>query len=216
MEFNPTSKNLKKPMNHIFYSIRMIPQRWKELAMIYNQAVPNQRAIDIAPKDLIKNNITVLALDFDGVLSHHGYDRPLPEVEDWIKECILHFGAENIFIVSNKPSKDRIDYFQKHFPETHFISGVPKKPYPDGLNKVCRISGVPTEQITLFDDRLFTGALAGCLAGVRVIYITKPYVQLSYHPVRELCFIFLRWLERMIVGYLYSSHMKTEQTIKPR
>ncbi len=171
--------------------------------MIYRQAVPNKRSIDIAPKTLIASDITVLALDFDGVLSPHGYDRPLPEVEDWIKKCIQQFGAEKIFVISNKPSKVRIDYFQQHFPGTRFIVGVRKKPYPDGLKKVCKISGVPPKQIALFDDRLFTGALAGCLAGVHVIYITKPYISLSYHPVRETYFMFLRWFERMIVGYIF-------------
>ena len=159
-----------------------------------------QQTVMVDPKDLAARGVTVLVLDFDGVLAPHGSETPLPEVGQWLRSCAATFGGSGIFILSNRPDPVRIDYFRRKFPEFHFVSGVRKKPYPDGLERVMEISGAVPGQIMMFDDRLLTGVLGACLAGVEVMYITAPYVSLKDRPLIELFFMLLRYAERKAVA----------------
>jgi len=79
--------------------------------------------------------VQALALDFDGVLAPHGAGQPSSEVVDWLRRAVTVFGAERIFILSNRPFGPRVDWFANHFPGVRFVDGVRKKPYPDGLKK---------------------------------------------------------------------------------
>ncbi len=144
----------------------------------------------------------MLALDFDGVLAPHGENRPLPECEAWLARCVAALGAERVFILSNRPDPARAAYFNQEFPGVRFISGVRKKPYPDGLLRVAELSGAETARIVLLDDRLLTGVLATCLAGTGVVYITAPYVSFRTRPVVEGFFDLIRMLERWYVALL--------------
>ena len=80
-----------------------------------------------------------------------------------------------------------------------FISGVRKKPYPDGLNKTGELTGVPLSSILMVDDRLLTGCLAALAAGARPCYIRHPYADFTYRPFAELFFRMLRVIERLFV-----------------
>jgi len=148
---------------------------------------------------LISSGITVLALDFDGVLAPHGDPVPLPEAVSWMKRCAVIFGGDRIFILSNKPTDGRRRWFAENFPAVRFISGVRKKPYPDGLNKTGELAGVPLSQILMVDDRLLTGCLASLVAGARPCYIRRPYILFHQRPLAELFFWLLRAAERAYV-----------------
>ena len=151
------------------------------------------------PKGLHTSGIRVLALDFDGVLAGHGAPVPLPEAVAWMKRCEVLFGGDRMFILSNKPTEERKKWFAEHFPAMRFISGVRKKPYPDGLDKVAELAGVPPSSIMMVDDRLLTGCLAALGAGARPCYIRRPYACFSFRPFAELFFWKLRVLERLFV-----------------
>jgi predicted HAD superfamily phosphohydrolase YqeG len=155
------------------------------------------RIIDIDIKILQDHGIKVIALDFDGVLSPHGFLEPLPEVKIWLDHCVTSFGANHIYILSNKPLVSREMYFKQHHPGIHWISGVRKKPYPDGMNKIIEQSGMQPQEIALVDDRLLTGILATLIAGTRCVYISRAYRQFSKNPVRESFFSLLRLLEKI-------------------
>lgn len=142
----------------------------------------------------------MLALDFDGVLAPHGFPAPLPEAVTWLKDCAAAFGADKIFILSNKPTDERRQWFTEHFPAMRFISGVRKKPYPDGLDRVGELSGAPLSSILMVDDRLLTGCLAAINAGSQPCYIRRPYVSYNHRPLAELFFWLLRNGERLFVG----------------
>jgi predicted HAD superfamily phosphohydrolase YqeG len=105
-----------------------------------------------------------------------------------------------VFILSNKPTEERKSWFNNRHPGIRFISGVRKKPYPDGLDEVIRIAGVQPHEVTLLDDRLLTGVLATCLAGTEVVYINAPYVDLAGNPFKESFFILLRTVERVLLS----------------
>lgn len=164
------------------------------------QATPKGSCVlSLDPQQLKSSGIAALALDFDGVLAHHGAPQPLSETIEWLRQCQSVFGGEKIFILSNKPTEGRRAWFNENFPAFRFIGGVRKKPYPDGLNKTGELAGVPLGSILMIDDRLLTGCLAAINAGARPCYIRKPYTSYSYRPLAELFFMLLRSGERVFV-----------------
>lgn len=167
-------------------------------SLLYNTS-PKACILKLDLQALFSSGITVLALDFDGVLANHGAAAPLPETVEWLKQCEELFGGDKIYILSNKPTDGRRRWFAEHFPATRFISGVRKKPYPDGLYKTAELAGVRISSILMVDDRLLTGCLAALVAGARPCYVRRPYTSFSYRPFAELFFWKLRIMERMYV-----------------
>ena len=157
------------------------------------------RACEVEPERLAGRGVHALVLDFDGVLANHGETEPNPGCKTWLTRCIKVFGPENVYILTNKPTPARIGYFQAAFPGMRLISGVRKKPYPDGLKRACELSGVKPQSAALLDDRLMTGGLAAILAGTRFIYVSKPYIDISRRPVKELFFMAVRLAEKLFI-----------------
>ncbi len=155
--------------------------------------------LDQDPSVLAGCGVQALALDFDGVLAPHAADQPLPEVTDWLRRAVAVFGSERVCILSNRPYGPRVDWFAANFPGVRFVSGVRKKPYPDGLIKTGELASVPLSSILMVDDRLLTGCLSALLAGSRPCYIRNPFRSLQSHPGKELFFMLLRWAERFFV-----------------
>jgi len=186
-------------LKRIFFTLRMWHRYQNVLASILNDSPPNRQLYQIPPATLKQKGVTILALDFDGVLAAHGELQPTQELHPWLDECINTFGSTQIFVLSNKPLSSRIAYFNQHYPGVQYIVEVKKKPYPDGLQKIMALTGQPVNALMLVDDRLLTGGLAACIANVPVTYITRPYVNLSKRPVTELFFIILRFLERNMI-----------------
>lgn len=148
---------------------------------------------------LKKNGIEYLVFDFDGVLASHGDLIPKPIIFKWFKNVLFkNYNENNIFIFSNKPNYKRISFFTKFFPKIRFIQGVSKKPYPEGLIKITNMLHCKAHSIAVIDDRILTGILASILAGCFPILITQPYKNYFHHPIQELFFGSLRYLEKII------------------
>lgn len=167
--------------------------------IVYSSIWQAPRVIDIDPAKLKSNGIKVLALDFDGVLSPHGDPEPLPEVKQWLDHCADVFGAGNMYILSNKPLLIREEFFRQHYPGLHWVSGVRKKPYPDGMLRIIEQAQVKPEEIALVDDRLLTGILATLIAKTRCVYISRAYRRFSGNFVRESFFSMLRAVEKLLI-----------------
>ncbi|MDM8564191.1 HAD family hydrolase [Candidatus Halobeggiatoa sp. HSG11] len=192
----------------LLFSLRMSYRYCQDLNKICRTTPNNLKLCDISPKDFQQQGIEVLILDFDGVLASHGDLFPVEELYEWLHNCVKAFGAEQIFILSNKPLAKRITYFEQHYPGIRYIKEVKKKPYPDGLQKIISLTKKPPKSLMLVDDRLLTGSLAACIANVSVTYITKPYTCISKRPIIEMFFMSLRFLERWfvtILAWLYIS-----------
>lgn len=170
-----------------------------ELRQLLESTPKSSCILELTPEILHSSGIEALAVDFDGVLANHGAPFPLPDAVTWMRRCEAVFGGDMIFILSNKPTDERKRWFAEHFPAMRFISGVSKKPYPDGLKKTGELAGVPLSQIMMVDDRLMTGCLAALVAGVRPCYIRSPYVSFNFRPVAELFFWLLRRGECLLV-----------------
>ncbi len=187
-------------LKRLLFSLRMLHRYCHALRKISLTTPNNQKLLDIAPKTFQQQGINVLILDFDGVLASHGELYPTKELHEWLHDCVKVFGAEQVFILSNKPLAERIAYFKQHYPGIRYIKEVKKKPYPDGLRKIMSLT--KEQSLMLVDDRLLTGSLAACIANIPVTYITQPYVCISKRPVSEVFFISLRLLERWLIYLL--------------
>lgn len=187
------------PIAHILAGFSLGFHHRRTLRQLLDSTPINTDILELDPRKIQLSGISALALDFDGVLAAHGEPAPLPEAIAWIKRCVTVFGGDKIFILSNKPTDGRRQWFAEHFPAIRFISGVRKKPYPDGLNKTGELAGVPLSAILMVDDRLLTGCLAAVSAGARPCYIRLPYVAFNHRAASELFFLLLRMGERLFV-----------------
>jgi predicted HAD superfamily phosphohydrolase YqeG len=187
------------PSSHILagFSLGMLHRR--ALRKILDCTPPGSSIRTLDPAAFLISGVKALALDFDGVLAAHGAKAPIPEAVAWMKRCEAVFGGDRVFILSNKPTDERREWFAENFPAVRFISGVQKKPHPDGLNKTGELAGVPLSSILMVDDRLLTGCLAALVAGARPCYIRSPYIVFGRRPATELFFWLLRYVERLFV-----------------
>jgi len=154
---------------------------------------------EITEERLAASGCRVIVLDFDGVLAPHGYAEPVPAARAWLDRCVGFAGLQRIYVLSNKPSAVRREFFAAHYPAIRFVTGVRKKPYPEGLQGIISDEGVLPRQVLIVDDRLLTGILAAVLAGAGSIYITGPYRDFRHAPAAELFFALLRVVERGVL-----------------
>ena len=188
------------PGSHILAGFTLGHVHRTALKQLVTATPAGQTILSREPADLKALGITALALDFDGVLAHHGADRPREDTRAWLERAVEVFGAGRIAILSNKPTGERLAWFAVHVPGLRFVAGVRKKPFPDGLIKTGELMGIPVAEILMVDDRLLTGCLAAIVAGARPYWINRPFISLSHRPAAELVFMLLRRLERLLVA----------------
>lgn len=186
-------------MQRFFFTLKAGFKARRKLREIRQKQYQINRVTDITPDFLNRRNIHCLVIDFDGVLASHGAVLPDKSSENWLNNLSQNFPKSRIFILSNKPTGVRAAYFKKHFPNIQFISGVRKKPYPDGLLKIQEITGFKAYEIALVDDRILTGCLACILAGSYPILVTSPSIKFSKKPIQECFFAGLRAIERWLL-----------------
>lgn len=188
----------------ILRTIYTIKQSWHFKTQlkryIHDPTLQLKSVRDISTEYLAAKNVHALVLDYDGVLAAHGEPTPRPENLAWLQAFSQTYAPHKIYILSNKPNADRIEYFQQHLPNITFVKAERKKPYPDGMLQIVKMSGLPAIQIMIVDDRLCTGILAALIAGTQGCWITVPYINLQGRFFAELGFIILRWLERIIIA----------------
>lgn len=187
-------------MNHVLYGLIAGHRQRRELGRLLSEA-PELATADVDLAALKAEGIRALVFDFDGVLAPHAAPEPLTETQRVLEQSLQVFGAGHIYILSNKPSIERLQYFKQYYPDIVFIGGVRKKPYPDGLEKIATLGDYSVGEIALLDDRLLTGGLACLHAGSRFIYVSKPLIDFSQHPVKECFFAFLRSLESFLARF---------------
>jgi uncharacterized protein len=186
-------------MKRLIYSIWKTFIHRKDLLKIKQGRQSINGVISISKPFLDDKNIDVLVLDFDGVMAPHGEDIPCKEVIDWLNRLLINFDENKVYILSNRPTIERKLFFKEYFPNITFISGVRKKPYPDGLELVAKISGVKNSNIALVDDRLLTGCLSCVIAGSQAIWVTQAYTNFTKSVISESFFKALRWLDKIVI-----------------
>lgn len=142
------------------------------------------------------DGVKALILDFDGVLAAHGELTPKADVIPILDQL----QGYKLYILSNKPMPERREYFAKHLPAVKFVKATRKKPYPDGVQEILRIAELEPSQCMVIDDRLATGVVAAVDTGVRALWVTQPFINLSSKPLVESWFILLRFVERLLLA----------------
>jgi hypothetical protein len=168
------------------------------LKHVYDSKAIN-RVSDISIKYLRDNHIKALVLDFDGVLSPHGYSTPTEEVNKWLNVILRSEGCPLLFILSNNPSPERIDFFARNYPQIEFVVSERKKPFPHGLNSICARHALDSSRVVIVDDRLLTGVLAAANAGVKAIFIKNPYEDFKSNLFKELLFACFRIMDKLFI-----------------
>jgi predicted HAD superfamily phosphohydrolase YqeG len=141
--------------------------------------------------------IRAVIFDFDGVLAVHGAISISPIVSCWLKAFIQNYTGQ-IFLLSNNLFKNRVDYLSTNWPEIQIVTPKKKKPDPDGILEITRITGLLPQKILMIDDRLSTGLLAARLAGINGLLVNPALVNYKAQPIIEMFFASLRLLERFI------------------
>lgn len=189
-------------IKRIVFALKELKTYRKDLKYILNDtSFTVNSVLDLDLVKIKQSGIEVIVLDFDGVLAAHGENEPSKEVKVWLTKLVNLFGGDHIYILSNKPTEVRLNYFKKYFPLFRFISGVRKKPYPDGMEKVIQLSKTNAKHIALIDDRLLTGCLAALIAKAKPIYIKKAQSNYKKRPIVEFLFAFLRSTERFFMQF---------------
>jgi predicted HAD superfamily phosphohydrolase YqeG len=188
-------------MNELFSRIGFtIRQAYRSrLALRQLMQSPSSKVVtvtQISADYLKQEGLCAVLLDFDGVISAHGIIEPDPQVYLWLKDFLIDFPAESLWIFSNKFSPAREAFFALHFPGVRWLLAKPKKPYPDAARTWLLAQKLKAEEVALIDDRLLTGILCAISLGFRAFLLEKPLINFKKNPVSE-CFIgLLRFLER--------------------
>ena len=182
----------------IIYGVRM---GWRHRHRLkpyrHDSELQTDTILQLDPKKLKADGIKVLAIDFDGVLASHGEEGLEKNIVEWLILSRSVFGPGKIFILSNKPTRNRAELFASHGIE--LIRPTRKKPYPDGLHHILQRTKVAPEELLLIDDRLLTGILAAKIVGVQAIWVMKPFVNFAKRPLTEIFFVLLRNFERQLL-----------------
>lgn len=181
-------------MRHVLYGLIAGHRQRQNLGRLLTEAA-DLATVDVDLSALQAAGVRALVFDFDGVLAPHAASKPLKETQAVLGQALQFFGDGHVYILSNKPSAERLSYFKQHFPGIIFVGGVRKKPFPDGLKKITAMGDYLPEQVALLDDRLLTGGLACLNSETKFIYISRPLADFAQHPVKESFFALLRFFE---------------------
>lgn len=184
---------------YIFALIKAYQYRASLKLYVTNSEYRIASVTDLSPVLLRKQEIQCLVLDFDGVLASHGETKISPSLVHWLKDCIRTFEKNRVFVLTNKYNQAKEDYFRLEWPEIVLLKPPAKKPYPDGILAILKRTGLKPEALLVIDDRLLTGILAAILAKTQARFIIKPLQNFSKRPIVESFFVFLRWIDGLIV-----------------
>ena len=109
---------------------------------------------EITLQMLEQNNIKGLILDVDNTLID--FDKKMPEgVKEWAEN--LKQNNIKLYIVSNSNHKEKVEKTAKtlDIPYTYFA----RKPLKGGLNKAKKNMELPSEQIAVVGDQIFTDVI---------------------------------------------------------
>ena len=145
---------------------------------------------------LTKQGVEVIVLDFDGVLAPYGQTEVDEDCFGLMANLLEQF---KVYVLTNKPFPERMKALNARFPALHLMTGVRRKPYPDGLIAIQKHASIEFNKMLVVDDRLLTGILASLIVGAKVVYAYPARKNYQAHFLKEMGFQFLRVLERALV-----------------
>lgn len=126
------------------------------------------KVTDITEDFLIENNIKGIILDVDNTLIYYNREL-LKDVDLWCKD-LLEKGIK-LCIVSNSNKKEKVKMVAGKLNIQYISFGM--KPLKRGLNKARKILKLPSKNIAVVGDQLFTDVLGANRSGMYSILV-KP------------------------------------------
>lgn len=127
-----------------------------------------ENAIEITEELLIKNDIKGIILDVDNTLIYYNKEL-LQGVEKWCEN--LKERGVKFCIVSNSNNKEKVKHVAGKLEVPYISFGM--KPLKRGLNKAKRIMGLPSKNIAVVGDQIFTDVIGANRSGMFSILV-KP------------------------------------------
>lgn len=127
-----------------------------------------EKATDIKEEFLLENNIKGIILDVDNTLIYYNKEL-LKDADVWCKN--LAEKGIKFCIVSNSNKKEKVKMVANKLNIPYISFGM--KPLKRGLNKAKRIMGLPSENIAVVGDQIFTDVIGANRSGMFSILV-KP------------------------------------------
>lgn len=144
---------------------------------------------DITTEFLKKHNFKAVLLDVDNTLSAaHGNKSPKNGVLEWINR--MRQGEISLMILSNA-KVERVESFAEVVGLP--VVGMAAKPLPFGYKRAIKVLKVPSKEVLMVGDQVFTDILGGNLAGVKTLLVT------DITPENKLHFKIKRFFERIML-----------------
>lgn len=153
---------------------------------------------EITPAFLKEHNIKALILDVDNTLTVHGSQALSEKTAAWLLQ--MRDAGIPMCIVSNNTTA-RVEPFAKMVGLPFVSSGL--KPVPYGIRKAQSTFGLPSEQIAVVGDQVFTDVIGGNLQGMRTILVT---------PVSSEENSFVRWKRKLEKPILSKYQQRNEES----
>jgi uncharacterized protein len=180
------------------YAIKHLWLNRKDLSQYLSKPGKHISAVtDLNAAQLNQDNIQAIIFDFDGVLASHGEINIPHNIGSWLRNFLQTYSGQT-FLLSNNLFSTRNSYLQTNWPELKIITAARKKPYPDGILRIIKITNLHPQQILMIDDRLGTGILAAYMADIKGLLVTPALSNYSKRPIVETFFATLRLLENFI------------------
>ena len=123
--------------------------------------------VDLTPDILKENGIKGLLLDLDNTLTTHDNPRPADGVPEWITS--MKQNGIKMMIVSNN-HYERVRPFAEKLGLEFVCEG--KKPLPDGFNRAEKLMELPSENLAVVGDQIYTDVLGAALKPrVKCVYV---------------------------------------------
>lgn len=148
--------------------------------------------LKLTPEILQKHNLKGLVLDVDETLVPMSMAETSAELQEWVEQISA---TVDLWLVSNNISQARISRIAKSLQLPYILSA--RKPSRRKLRQAVAAMKLPTEQVAMVGDRLFTDVLAGNRLGMFTILVepmVDPTKQSQSHFLRN----FEVWLSQSL------------------
>jgi HAD superfamily phosphatase (TIGR01668 family) len=148
--------------------------------------------LELSPEVIKQNHLKGLVLDVDETLVPMRVAEVSEEILPWV-EAVRQIAS--LWLVSNNISEARIRRIAKTL-DLPYIAGA-GKPSRRKLRRAVEAMNLPTEQVGMVGDRLFTDVLAGNRLGLFTILV-EPMVPLNQTVRRSPLHLFEVWLSQAL------------------
>ncbi len=142
----------------------------------------------VSPQLLKERGIKALILDVDNTLTRHNSQELPKEVENWI--ALMRQHEIKLMIASNN-NAPRVEPFARKVG----ISAIPNsmKPLPVGYRKAQQALGLPSGEIAVVGDQVYTDIVGANCCGMQSIMVKY------FQPESHFFFKVKRFLERPVI-----------------